>query len=92
MYLNIGSDMAVRDRSIIGIFDLDHATIGKDSRAFLKSAQDACEVVDVSDNLPKTFLVTEEYGMHRAYLTQPNAATMEKRFRAAARPARDAQP
>ena len=35
MYLSIGGDMAVRDRTLIGIFDLDNTTCSRDTRAFL---------------------------------------------------------
>ena len=34
MYLSIGGDMAVRDRALIGIFDLDNTTCSRDTRAF----------------------------------------------------------
>ena len=36
MYLSIGNDMAVRDRSIIGIFDLDNTSTSKRTREFLE--------------------------------------------------------
>ena len=36
MYLNIGNDMAVRERSIIGIFDLDNTSTSKRTRQFLE--------------------------------------------------------
>ena len=39
MYLNIGGDMAVRDRSIVGIFDLDNTSTSKRTREFLETAE-----------------------------------------------------
>ena len=39
MYLSIGNDMAVRDSSILGIFDLDTTTTSKRTRAFLERAE-----------------------------------------------------
>ena len=39
MYLSIGNDMAVRDRSIIGIFDLDNTSTSKRTRFFLEEAE-----------------------------------------------------
>jgi len=36
MYLSIGNDMAVRDVSIIGIFDMDNTTTSKRTRELLK--------------------------------------------------------
>lgn len=63
MYLSIGGDMAVRDRTLIGIFDLDNTTCSRDTRAFLTAAEQGGQVVDVSGALPKSFLLTEEFGM-----------------------------
>ena len=81
MYLSIGNDMAVRDRSIIGIFDLDNTTYSKHTRKFLAEAEKNGEVVTVTEDLPKSFLLTSEFGMDRVYLCQFNAATLEKRMK-----------
>ena len=81
MYLSIGNDMAVRDKSIIGIFDLDGAAMSKKTMEFLKSAEDAGTLINTTDDIPKSFLVAEEYGMERVYFTQLSAATLEKRVK-----------
>ena len=39
MYLSIGNDMAVRESSIIGIFDMDNTSTSKRTRAFLEEAE-----------------------------------------------------
>ena len=39
MYLSIGNDMAVRDTSIIGIFDMDNTSTSKRTREFLTKAE-----------------------------------------------------
>jgi hypothetical protein len=80
MYIQIGGDMAVRDRSLIGIFDLDNASYSKHTRNFLKDAEENGSVITVSDELPKAFVLTQEFGMDRVYLTQFSASTLEKRF------------
>lgn len=80
MYLPIGSDMAVRDSSIIGIFDLDNTTVSRHTRAFLRQAEQEGQVVSVAEGLPKAFVLTAEYGMPRVWLTQFSAATLEKRL------------
>ena len=79
MYLNIGSDMAVRDRSIIGIFDLDNTTVTPRGREFLTRAEQDGQVVPC-DDLPKSYVLTAEYGMERIYLTSLSSATLEKRM------------
>ncbi len=81
MYIPIGSDMSLRDESIIGIFDLDNTSCSRDTRAFLKQAEDSGQVVTVTDELPKAFVLTREFTLDRVYLTQFSAATIEKRSR-----------
>ena len=80
MYLSIGNDMAVRDKSIIGIFDLDNTSTSRRTREFLEKAEHDGEVVPC-DDLPKSFVVTAEYGMDRVYLTSLSASTLEKRMK-----------
>ena len=80
MYLSIGNDMAVRDRSVIGIFDLDNTTVTPRGREFLEKAEQEGLVVPC-DDLPKSYVLTTEYGMNRVYLTAFNASTLEKRFK-----------
>ena len=79
MYIPIGNDMSVRDSAIIGIFDLDNTTCSKHTREFLRRAEEAGQVVAVTDELPKAFVLTREFAMDRVYLTQFSAATIEKR-------------
>jgi hypothetical protein len=78
MYLSIGNDMAVREKSVIGIFDLDNTSTSKRTREFLSNAEAEGQVIPC-DDLPKSFVVTAEYGMDRVYLTSLSSATLEKR-------------
>lgn len=80
MYLSIGNDMAVRERGIVGIFDMDNTTTSKRTREFLAAAEQEGQVVPC-DDLPKSFIVTAEYGMDRVYLTTLSSATLEKRLK-----------
>ena len=80
MYLSIGNDMAVREKSIVGIFDLDNTSTSKRTREFLSNAESQGQVVPC-DDLPKAFVVTAEYGMDRVYLTSLSSATLDKRLK-----------
>ena len=80
MYLNIGGDMAVRSSAIIGIFYLDNTSVSSRTRDFLSNAEKEGQVVPC-DDLPKSFVLTAEYGMNRLYLTSLNTATLEKRMK-----------
>jgi len=80
LYLNIGNDMAVRESSIIGIFDMDNTSTSKRTRIFLNQAEQEGQVVPC-DDLPKSFVLTAEYGFSRVYLTALSSATLEKRLK-----------
>ena len=80
MYLSIGSDFSVRDSSILGIFDLDNTSTSKRTREFLAKSEENGDVVPC-DELPKSFILTSEYGFHRVRLTSLSAATLEKRLK-----------
>ncbi len=58
MYLHLGQDTLVNTKDIIGVFDLDTSTVSRDTRAYLTGAEKAGKVVNVSMELPKSFVVT----------------------------------
>ena len=80
MYLSIGNDMAVREKNIIGIFDLDNTSTSCRTREFLEKAEQEGQVVPC-DDLPKSFVLTSEYGFSRVHLTALASATLEKRLK-----------
>ena len=79
MYLSIGNDMAVRERTVVGIFDLDNCSYEKRTREFLEKAEQNGEIIPATDNLPKSFILTSEYGLNRVYLVQFNSAHLQNR-------------
>lgn len=79
MYLHLGKTTIVPTSTIVGVFDLDNSTVSKHTRAFLTKAQKENRVVDVSTELPKSFVVCEEHGILRVYLSQIAPATLLKR-------------
>ena len=79
MYLSIGNDMAVRESSVIGIFDMDNTSTSKRTRIFLENAEKEGLVVPC-DDLPKSYVLTAEYGLTKVYLTALSASTLEKRL------------
>lgn len=80
MYLSIGNDFIIREQNVVGIFDLDNTSTSKRTREFLDRAEKEGEVVPC-DDLPKSFVLTSEYGFSRVRLTELSPATLEKRFK-----------
>ena len=80
MYIPIGLDFSVRESAVIGVFDLDNTSWSKRTREFLARAEQSGEAVDAADALPKSFVLTQEYGEQRIYLTRANASVLQKRM------------
>ena len=57
MYLHLGQNTIVHDREIIGIFDLDITSQSHRTRDNLNRAERGGDVVNVSEELPKSFVV-----------------------------------
>ncbi len=80
MYLHLGQDTVVRMDDIIGIFDLENASIAKSTKGYLANAQKKGYVVNVSSEIPKSFVVTQsEDGQTRVYISQISSSTLKKR-------------
>ena len=81
MYLHVGQDIVVPFKDIIGIFDIENTTTSKFTRSFLADAEKGKRVVNVSDDLPKAFVVcVESDGSETVYISQISAATLRKRY------------
>lgn len=80
MYLSIGNDFAVRESSVIGVFDMDNTSTSKRTRDFLSKAQKEGQIVSC-DDLPKSYVLTSEYGMTRVYESTLESKTLAKRMK-----------
>ena len=85
LYLSIGNDFAVREKNIIGIFDLDNTTVTARGREFLANAEKEGQIVPWDarspEDLPKSYILTVEYGMTRIYQTSLTTHTLQKRLK-----------
>ena len=80
MYLHIGQNDIIPERRIIGIFDLDKCSTSKRTRDFLSAADKEGVVLDISGDLPKSFLVCDHpYHSQIVYLSQVNPSTLKHR-------------
>lgn len=80
MYLHLGQETVIRIRDIIGIFDLETSTISQITRNCLARAQKKGRVVNVSMEMPKSFvLCQDEEKRETLYITQISTTTLLKR-------------
>ncbi len=79
MFLHLGENVVLKDTDIIGIFDLDNTTVSKVSRNFLECMEKKGKVINVSEKLPKSFLVSVYGGEDKVYISQMSPLTLNKR-------------
>ena len=80
MYLHLGNAVLVKTDEVIGIFDLDNTTVSKKTRDYLNLSEKKKEVITVSYDLPKSFVIcSKEKGKQKVYLSPLSTATLQKR-------------
>lgn len=79
MYLHLGENTVVRTDSIIGIFDMDTSTISKWTKDYLSNATKNKRVINVSMELPKSFVLCNENNEIKVYVSQISSQTLMKR-------------
>ncbi|MGN1051065.1 MAG: extracellular matrix regulator RemB [Acutalibacteraceae bacterium] len=79
MYIHLGEETVINEKDIIGIFDLDNTTVSKSTRDFLSKSTKDNLVVNVSYELPKSFVLAKEKGKTKVYINQISSKTLIKR-------------
>ncbi len=79
-YLHLGKDTSIEIKNIVGIFDLDTSTVSKHTREFLSICEKENRIVNVSYELPKSYILYDFSGEYSVYLSPLNTATLIKRM------------
>lgn len=80
MYMHLGENTVVRLDEIIGIFDMDNTTVMKSTRDYLTKSEKDGHVVNVSYELPKSFIVCSDgHNSKKVYISQISPSTLLKR-------------
>ena len=80
MYLHLGQSTVVRTASVVGIFDIENTSTSRLTRSYLSQAEKSGQVVNVSTELPKSFVVCREGKRTVVYISQISPATLKKRM------------
>ena len=80
MYLHIGNGVSVKEKDIIGIFDLDTATVSKITKKFVnvKSKEGNLEYTD--SDLPRSFVFCSENGKYKVKLSRISSIGLKQRI------------
>ncbi|MBQ7090663.1 MAG: DUF370 domain-containing protein [Clostridia bacterium] len=79
MYLHLGQDVLIKTADIIGIFDMDKATVSKRTRMFLDQKQRDGLLVNTATDIPKSFVVCNWGSEVIVYISQISPQTLMKR-------------
>lgn len=81
MFLHLGNDVIINTKNLIGIFDIDKSSISKFTKEYLNNAEKMRRIVNVSFELPKSFIVClDENFNETVYISQISPSTLKKRF------------
>ena len=81
-YLHLGKGTVVNTADIVGIFDLDITSQSHLTRRYLRLAEQAGQVVNAAEDIPKSFVVCRDGETTRVYLSQMASATLLRRAEA----------
>jgi len=79
MYLHLGEETVIPDNSIIGVFDLEITSQSKITRNFLANEEKKKNVINVSEELPRSFIVCSENGKNKTFISQISSQTLTRR-------------
>lgn len=75
MYLFLGGDVTIRSDDVIGIFDIEECSTSRTTADFLNACQSRLQIVNVSEDMPKSFIVTSD----KTYISNVSNNTIRKR-------------
>lgn len=76
MYLHVGNNKNIRERDIIGIFDMDNSTVSHITRKYLADAEKENRLISASDEIPKSFIVYKENGIIKVCISQISTSSL----------------
>ena len=81
MYIHLGNETVVEKKDIIGIFDLDTATVSRHTRKYINLSAKNDDIVYVTNELPKSFVVCAKKNSknRKIYISQLSSLTLNKR-------------
>ena len=80
MYLHIGNGNSVKRKNIIGIFDLDTATVSKITKDFIGKRQKEGAVTYLDSDLPRAFILLDEEDGIKVRLSRISTSGLKQRL------------
>ncbi len=76
MYLHAGNNKMIREKDIIGIFDMDNSTVSHITRKYLADAEKENRLVSAKNEIPKSFILYKENGEYKICISQISTSSL----------------
>lgn len=80
MYLHVGNNRNIRKSMVIGIFDMDNATVSQITRKYLNTVQNDYLLESATYEIPKSFILYEEHGESKVCFSPLSASALKGRM------------
>ena len=79
MYLRVEENIIVNSDDIIGIFDMDNTTVSRLGRTFLAKSEKNGLIINSTDDLPKSFVVTNGNKETKIFISSVSSKILARR-------------
>ena len=79
MYLRVEENIVVNTNDIIGIFEMDNTTVSRLGRTFLAKSEKNGLIINSTDDLPKSFVVTDDGESTKIFISSVSSKILAKR-------------
>ncbi len=79
MFIHLGADVVIPLKDVISIMDMDSTNMSNNTKEFLKTAEDEGFIIKISEDKPKTFILSEKNNKTVIYLSPISSVTLFKR-------------
>lgn len=75
VFIHIGNGCVIKNKDIIGVFDLDNSTVMKTSREFINFEEKSGRIESIFEDIPRSFVLCDK----KTYLSSLNTASIIRR-------------
>lgn len=79
MFIHLGGDVVVPLNDIIAIMDIESSSISHNTKEFLQTAEDEGFIKKITNDNPKSFILSEKDNKTIIYLSPISSVTLQKR-------------
>ena len=80
MFLHVGNNKNIRLCNVVGIFDMDNATLSAITRKYLSGMEKEGLVESAVEEIPKSFVLYYEMGEFKICFSQLSSAALKGRM------------